>query len=303
MPIFTKVTMKRSEMYDKFLEIVANGGWEVFDVGSQGHVIHSMGTRGNTKMEFKVSPFIGGSPAYDIRTGEYASANFIYIKDFDKISKTWSNYGTGSSAGYNFTLPFYKGSYPNTTSYQQQVDRRTVVDVYFYVTKDVIIWYSVYPSYITTTSNAMFMIGIPQELFLEERTTGNYSGMVFVTNAGSQANVVTSLVSYNTPKNYLESDNIQSEITKVDSPLKELDADNQINMTDVIYGASAYGYRGRLGYFYITPASNMIDGDIIELNTPTGVEKYVRISLYFATNSYSQSFLPSANMAVALRIE
>lgn len=301
MPIFTKKSMLRGSMYDELLNLAANGGWEIFDVGNEGHVFHSMGVDGNSRMEFKLLPYmLAVSPTNDIRTSNYANPKLSLIRNFNKVTKLWDAYHGRT----DFSLNFFKSGGVSGTSYQDPLDPRTMVDVYYYITKDVIVWVTVLPNYVTTgTWNSFFIIGKPTESFLQERTVGNYSGMVVAQSGGALNNVAKSIACYDAPKNYMQLNDITAENVTVLEVSATPDLDGQFALGDILYSGANWGYRGRLKYFYTVQSPGSIDGDIITVDTGSGIEKYMKVSIFHSSTSFRHSLFPGLTYAIAIRIE
>lgn len=303
MPIFTKKTMRRADMYNELINFATAGGWEVTDLGVDGHIFHTMGIDGQSKMEFQLKPFVGNypnNPAYDVRTSNWPNPSLQFIKNWDKVARTYDRYNDY----YVYQIQFYKGGAPGQTTYQTALDANAMIDVWYMVTKDVIVWVSIIPTWVSASNvNSYFIIGKPTENFLEERTQGNYSAMLYATNSGSLINATSSIVSYSTPKNYIPVETLQSEPTKVMENLRTPDVDYQHALGDILYGSPAWGYRGRLKYFYTVFNEGSVDGDIFTIATPQGTEKYMKVSLAFVSNAWYHSSFPSALYAIAIRIE
>lgn len=303
MPIFTKKTVRRGDMYSTLIDLAVNGGWEVTDLGTDGHIFHTMGSDGNTKMEFQLKPFPANglnNTLYDIRTSGWANPTFYFIKNWNKVAKTYDRYNDY----YPFALTFYRGGAPGTMSYHTQLDPNTMIDVWYLITKDVIVWVSVIPTWVSAANNnSFFIIGKPTENFLEEKTTGNFSGMVHLANSGTLINSASGVTSYSTPKNYLPIDALQTETSKVLDNFRTPDVDFQHALGDILYGSTLWGYRGRIKYFYTVANDGSIDGDIFTIDTPNGTEKYMKVSMYYGGSVWYHSVFPSAAYAIAIRIE
>lgn len=300
MPIFTKGTCKKGDLFLTLIDIMLNAGWQRLNPSSNtSYLMYSDGTDGQSHMYIELFPYDGynviGNPTYDIRngSGQCSDAMFRFVKNYDATTGTW-DYQCN-----HMTLPFFPGRYPNASfnnarSYRNDFD----IDYYYYATKDVIC-FVVVPFKYTQLQNLVFVFGKPTESFMQEKTTKEYSGFMFATSGTLLSGAPKKVLVFERAKSFIDNLSAYWEDVQAIIPPRAPDTDGIFGLSDMFYGISDQGMRGRLAYFYLLPSGGLLDGDIIVVNNNGQTEKYRYTQLGAA--AYGHSSFPTD--AIAIRIE
>jgi hypothetical protein len=300
MPIFTKGTCKKGDLFLTFIDIMINAGWQRLNPSSNtSYLMYSDGTDGQSKMYIEIWPYDGsnviGNAVYDIRngSGQYSDPIARLVKDYDSSTGTWnyqSNY---------FSMPFFPGRRISAASgYGRQWRNDFDIDYYYYATKDVVC-FVVVPFKYTGIGNQAFLLGKPSQSFMEEKTAKEYSGFIYATSGPTYDEANKKVLIFERPKSYIDNLSAYDEYVYSVVPPRSPDMDGAFGLTDMFFGRTDEGMRGRLSYFYFLNKGNLLDGDIIVVNNGSQVEKYRYTELGDPYN-YATSF---PTYAIAIRIE
>ncbi|MGN4752766.1 hypothetical protein [Bacillus cereus group sp. MYBK220-1] len=300
--IFTKGTCKRFELFDTFIQVALNAGWrlrEGADLTNRLVEIYTDGYNGDKHLAVQLNAFDGDwNESYDCRKTDYADAT---MKMGVMTSPT-----TFYSVDAFDTFCFFPGRQYDSNNYTgaRKYNRLWEMEYFYYADKEVII-FLVKPFRYTGLGNTLIYLGFPEQSFIEESKRNEhkpYSGAVYANSghSGRYTGQNKCKVSDN-PKNLLEVENaitIAQSTMSIISPLSP-NVDNKFVLSEVFYGDSNTGTRGRLGRVYFLQPGGMLDGDIIHIEVNNEIQKYRYTTLGSPNNNYT-SF---PTQAVALRIE
>ncbi|MGK8833268.1 hypothetical protein ACRS8Y_25865 [Bacillus paranthracis] len=301
--IFTKGTCKRFELFDTFVQVVLNGGWKLRDgVSLTDNTIdlYTDGFNGDKHLAIQVNCLDSNYSGHNIRTTQYANGSIRLGTLKNDKKEFFTNDGFAS-------LSFFPGrnySTENNSSYSTTIERLYDIEYYYYVDQEVIV-FVVVPFRYTNLGNTVMYIGFPEQSFVEESKRNElkpYSGAIYA-NSGYSGQ---SIGKYgcrvvDNPKNLLELSNGTTKAQSVQSIISPLspNIDNKFVLSELFYGGSDTGTRGRFGRIYFLQPGGMIDGDIIEIKANNEIQKYRYTSLGSASNDYT-SF---PTYATAIRVE
>lgn len=302
--IFTKVSIKRRDVFNKFIDAMVNAGWQIVNNNtSQKYVLYSTGNDGNKKIYLEIFPYDGsngiGNATYDMRS----PAATIYSSGLYRLGKSY-NPTTDVMDYYNATyrvLPFNSSrSSITTTSGGITVFGDYDVDMYYYADKERIMVFLNHWRY-TGYTNLFMMLGLPEESFLVE----DYS--VFPTNLFefgncNMANSNKAMIAEK-PKNVATKSNAfyQIDVQNLVVPLSP-NVDGEFVLSEFIFSLNTEGIRCRVGgvYSVLANTNRIMDGDTIVVTPEVGpVQKY-RFCDVPAMVNYSAFF---ANPTIAIRIQ
>jgi hypothetical protein len=306
--IFTKTSIKRKDIFEKFIQVMINGGWQLMNADtSQKYIMYSNGKAGDKKMYLEIWPYERidqlGNSTYDMRNKartSIASNGFMrWGKAYDVATDTMT-YVSGW-----VPLPFYNtrnwGSY---SAYEQWTIADYDLDFYYYVDKDRVMYFLKHWRY-TNYENHFHGFGLPSESFVLEDYTEFPTN--FISFGTSSMPARQQCWVSQKPKNYSPkaTDAYGLDNYYVVSPMTP-NFDEQYQLSEIMFGKSDEGHRFRLGGLYVVRQNDtkIIDGDLIIINRVdqlgnTTVEKY-RYCRYANSWDYRQSF---PFYAIAIRIE
>lgn len=283
--IFTKISLKRKDLFEKFIEVMVNGGWQLLNTDtSTKYVLFSDGISGDKHMYLEIYPFEGSdvinNATYDMRNKTRSSiadsALFRIGESYDSSTGSMSYYD-----GYK-VLPFIQNR-DNSISYSSiiWVDPNEDLDFYYYVDKDRVM-FLVNPSVYRYTgkSNHFFMLGLPEESYLEEDYSGFPSNFLILGSVNMPNNAISSYPKAwiaKRPKNYVpKSSSVYSiQSYSIISPMSP-NVDLKFPMSELLLGNGNEGLRCKVGGFYLVKPNSgeILDGDTIVVQTDNRVEKY-----------------------------
>ncbi|PED46823.1 MULTISPECIES: hypothetical protein [Bacillus] len=299
--IFTKGTCKKYELFDTFVQVALNGGWKLRDGTNLTDTTIDLYTNGYNEdkhLAIRINCLDGNYSGCNIRTTNYSDGSIV-------MGAIEQNGNFTTQEGFN-TLCFFPGrSYSDfSTSGARSYDRLFDMEYYYYVDKEVIV-FLVTPFRYTNLGNTLIFIGFPEESFVEESRKEEkkpYSGAIYANSghSGSDTGQYSARIT-ETPKNLLplptRTTMAQRTLSLV-SPLSP-NVDNKFVLSEIFYGDSNTGLRGRFGRIYLLSPGGMLDGDIIEIKVENKIQKYRYTALGGASNNYT-SFITNA---VAIRVE
>ncbi|VXC86345.1 conserved hypothetical protein [Bacillus mycoides] len=301
--IFTKGTCKRFELFDTFVQVVLNGGWKLRDgVSLTDNTIdlYTDGFNGDKHLAIQVNCLDSNYSGHNIRTTQFANGSIRLGTLKNDKKEFFTNDGFAS-------LSFFSGrnySTDNNNSYSTSIERLYDIEYYYYVDQEVIV-FIVVPFRYTNLGNTVMFIGFPEQSFVEEsRKEENkpYSGAIYANSgfSGTDIGQYSARIT-ETPKNLLPLPNrttMAQRTLSLVSPLSP-NVDNKFVLSEIFYGDSNTGLRGRFGRIYLLSPGGMLDGDIIEIKVENKIQKYRYTALGGASNNYT-SFV---TYAVAIRVE
>ncbi|EJR57243.1 MULTISPECIES: hypothetical protein [Bacillus cereus group] len=301
--IFTKGTCKKFELFDIFVQVALNGGWKLKEgsnLTDDQICLYTDGYNGDKHMAVHLTCYDSNYSPYNIRTTDYTDGSM-------RMGTMQSNNTVFYSQDGMSSFCFFPGRTANqdtNTSYARQYNKLFDMEYYYYVDKEVII-FLVVPFKYTGLGNGLIFLGFPEQSFVEESKRNenkSYSGAVYA-NSGYCGNVIGSyrLRVADNPKNLLEvpgKNTIAQGTYSLVSPLSP-NIDKKFVLSEVFYGDSTTGMRGRLGKIYLLQQGGILDGDIIEIKVNNEIQKYRYTVLGGASSNYT-SFVTNA---AAIRVE
>lgn len=275
--IFTEGTCKKKDLFNTLIAAFQAGGWTVLNPGGTDYVdLYSDGTDGNKKMWFRFYPYDGTlepSSSYDIRTTNYTDCGFRFGAGYRG--------GTMQFVGTRTEIWSFMSGRNNSfsTTYARGYDKEWDMRYWYYCDKDRMIWITQPFEYTGYKKYAVFnFLGVPEELYMQEYTDPFFSGAVFATSSCSYAPNRMRIAER--PASIIKDNNGSSFVETMSMvPTKSPNAEGIFQLSEVYFGKSDEGIRGKLGGFYVIPTSNILDGDIIEVQSEGEIHRYRYIYL------------------------
>lgn len=265
-------------MFTKLLEIFIEGGWTILTpnpLTSPYVNIHSTGISGDKHMYIRLKPFDGntGLATYDIRTTDYTDFQLDFGSAYNAATDTIT--AIGRTEIFNF-IGARNDSLSN--GYARLYSKEWFMRYWYYVDKDRLMFISqpgaLFPDAIQKYATFTFL-GIPEEMYLKEHLLPVYMGAVLVkthTAMGANKARILERPAILPRENTNATTNIYAASAGIVSP----NVEGVVELTDAFIGDPREGTRGKLGGFYVCPTGvNLLDGDTVELVTPTGTHTYL----------------------------
>jgi hypothetical protein len=298
-PILQSALMTKGEVYDFLISEMIAAGWEdiASNPGVEGNVMHSTGEAGDKDIYVQIRPIIGNSPttaitpATDWRSSAVSGIGIRLLPDY-----TPGDPGVSGTASKNVNL--IVGHMFKTSMAVTVAD----VPVYYYVDKDIAIFYIRVPDTLTpaTYIGGLIAFGLPKD-GIGDRDAQRDTFLVITTAAaatGSQtANTVNVL---NNPAGAGDNAAIINETAYINHPPLSIDFKGRYLPVAVFYGDATYGYRGMLPGIFVLNANiinSIVEGDILN-DLETGYKYKV-----FEAPGLAVSALGATNLIACSRIE
>lgn len=278
--IFTKESIKRRDLFEKLIQVMVNGGWQLLNADtSKKYIMFSEGTSGDKKMYLELLPYDGviqsdrdmrnkrdqliasnglmrWGNAYNPVTDTMTYLNTSYIPlPFDN-NRAWSNFKGVSRTNSDYDLDFY-----------------------YYVDKDRVMYFLKHGGY-TNYPNLFHMFGLPEESYIEEDYTGFPTNFISLGTGGMPSSQQCYIASR--PLNFLPKGATRYEMNNYSTlPPMSPNADSEFPLSEILFGRSDEGLRFRVGGFYVVKPNSkyILDGDLIvatekKADGTTEIQKY-----------------------------
>lgn len=307
MPIFTKGSCLRHQMYDTLITIAKNAGWVEHkrpNFNYEHSVLTSVGESGNEKLEFEIMPYDANAAAYwnssYIIKGETSTCS----RGIFRFTSSSADFSTVNVASPYYVLPFvYNNSVSAnspSSSYRLLTDANFKFNYYYFANKDVICIFFDPEAYTGIAAGTFIMIGKPSDSYLQERgAEGRITSNLMYAVSNSADGGDSYIQVADTPKVFPPSSSLGYKLSTQNlNVYLSPNVDGKFSLVDVFAGTTGEGIRGRLGHFYVTlPSSRIVSGDTVTVTTPTGTEKYIILNTNRVNNSFGSYYY------VLLRIE
>jgi len=253
--MFTQGTCLKKELYGKIKELMIGAGWENIssDPTNDFDVMYSTGEAGDKKLVVQMrATAINGLNS--IEDTNFATASLRLIGSYTP--------GTAGKAGtVDRTSETWRALAIAPIATTATVDKETQVIYRYDVNKNRIIFNIEYPLALNL-STTTFYIGIPDDTYCSEP---NSRGLLFVTSTsapGALSVLVTDSAGEVAPVTTATSRSVLCQL----SP-KNPNSAGSYTLSEIFYGDSSEGIRGKLSGIYALPTQNVLTGDIIVQGT------------------------------------
>lgn len=246
--MFNTGTCLKYELYDKIKGLLLGAGWNnVSSNASDFDVMTSTGMSGDKNLVFQMRP-TGTSNTNSVITTDYSTFTIRLIAGYVPSA-------TGTAGTVERPTEAWRTITIGATAPTSTIDKNTTVTYRYDVNKNRIIIVVEYPPAINIAPST-FYIGIPDETYCSEpRSRGllfmassyGQSGVLITDNAGELASVTTCV-----------NRNIYCQLTP-----KNPNSAGNYTMSEIFYGDTSEGTRGKLGGVFALPNQNIQHGDII----------------------------------------
>jgi hypothetical protein len=298
-PILQSAVMNKGEVYNFLIDQMIAAGWE--DLASnptvEGNVMHSTGTDGNKDIYVNIRPTSVTAPATAITTAT------------DWRTSTSVGVGARLMPDYTPGTQGVNGTTSKAVNFIVGAMFRTVMDiavaavpVYYYVNKELVIFYIRVPDTLslTTYAGGLITFGLPQD-DIGDRNPQRDAFLILTTGtAASGSQTANTINVINTPPGAADTAAILNETLYINQPPLSIDFKNRYLPVLVLYGDAVYGYRGILpGIFVLNPniINSIVEGDILN-DLETGYKYRV-----MEMPGLNVSSLGSTNLITCSRVE
>ncbi|PFN92082.1 hypothetical protein COJ67_02920 [Bacillus thuringiensis] len=302
--IFKRFTPLKKDIFNLVINEMLRVGWKQINEGKSTsndvYVMYSNGNDGKKNIYIELIPYDGRnmeeSPKkidFDVRSTIYSDAFFKFCYGYDKEK------GRGTSSDQSWPTSWFRGRNYNDgfASNGPQIAIDTEIEFYLFVDKEKFITCTI-PPVSTRLAPAVTYIGALGGLMLEEKHEPYTRALVWYASAWS-GNYSTSNngLTFNRPKGSNDttmSQSYRSTWLQIPTGLNP-NIDNTFLLSPFYILSDSYGVRGKLEGIYQTSNSQIVNGDILEIERNNEIRKYKYIN---ATGSYGS--LPAS---LAFRIE
>lgn len=285
MTLFKTKTAIKSELYGKLKEALIEGGWQNISSNptTDFDVFRSIGESGDKNLVFQIRP-LGGTAAVgtnSIETTDYGLGGIRLIGGYTPGASGVSGTFERSLAQEPWrVLPFLTG----TTS--TVLDKNTPVTYRYSVNKNRIIFIIEYPP-ATNIAPVTFYIGIPDEMYCSEPRSRGLLYVVSSNGIATQSVLITDNAGELASLTSSKSQGILCQLAP-----KNPNSAGNFTLSEIFFGDSFEGVRGKLTGLFALPTQNVANGDIIV----QGSQEY----LVVVNGSSSTDMFPSRALAVPL---
>ncbi|ANB66142.1 hypothetical protein GFC29_3817 (plasmid) [Anoxybacillus sp. B7M1] len=260
--IFATEQVAKKDFYNWLLNKMIGAGWRNISSNptSDGDVLQSIGEDGTRNLILNLRPgnTTGntGQGSNPITTTDYNVMSYRLLNDY-----TPGTAGTSGTSSRALASTAWETFYviPTTTT----IPKDTILTVRYHVNKNRIILLIETPAAVGV-SPILYYIGLPDEFYCSEPnsrglligSTGynKYSGAVHISDTvGELASIGTTAGTSNTTYQTLAPKNPNSA--------------GKYIISDIFYGDSTIGFRGKLTGLFALPNQNVLNGDIIKIDT------------------------------------
>ena len=325
--IFKKGTCLRRDLFDTFVSVFTEAGWEILeDEGKDKDyrvVLHSSGSLGNTNLYLALYYYAGtdrlGTPSYNIKTSNSVDGLFKWIKDWDYEKKEEKSiYGNWNR------LSFFHRNGNVTASGELTLTDKLPMEYYYYADLDRIIFITISDKIILEQDKPGYsnyptvnFFGIPQETYVEEKLQPSYSCAIHASTSTSYTGLNYSFFTCNKPRKLLDKHGYENSFNYFvcyPSPGDGGAANGPIIFWDLYITEPDVGLRAKLGFLQcFRPNSKVItdgrSGDTIEVETEEGIEVYFPFYTNYANWSSNSGYVVNSSFGggsisyLAIRIE
>lgn len=257
--IFQSGTCQKKELYDLIINKLKDAGWT--DISSKPDtdfvVLTSAGNTGDKQLILNLRPLPAAATA----------ANNVTTSDFCQMSYRLEDAYTPGAAGVAgiFGRPSLAWSdlYIAPVAASGKLALDTVVNYKVYADLSKIILVVEYPPAVSMSPILIYM-GLPDTLYMPQ--AGNSGTLVAVTNTAITA---TNVQVCNTPDGIGNVTAPYALPTQTLLALKNPNNANKYMVSDVYYGSTTEGVRGKLDGIYCMPNQNIQTGDNVIINAKT----------------------------------
>jgi hypothetical protein len=285
--IFSTEQVAKKDFYNWFLNKMIEAGWRNISSkpDTDGDVLQSTGEDGNRNLILNVRPGntngytgIGSNP---ITTTDYNVMSYRLLNDY-----TPGAAGTSGTSSRPLASRAWEPFYVVPTS--AQVPKDTMLTVRYNVNKNRMIMLIETPSAVGVAP-ILYYIGLPDETYCSEPNSrgllvaatayNKYSGSVHISDTvGELASIgATAGISNNTYQTLAP---------------KNPNASGKYVISDIFYGDSTIGFRGKLTGVFALPNQNVLNGDIIKIDTKQ----------YYVAVCQSAGYNAFGSLALAIQI-
>ncbi|MGD2351927.1 MULTISPECIES: hypothetical protein [Bacillus subtilis group] len=255
--LFQTGTATKTELYGVMKNLLLQAGW--INVSSNPatdyDVFKSTGETGDKELVFQTRPYYGTSTA---GVNNIESTDFHYggIRLIGGYTPSGTS-GTSGTFDRTLTNEGWKNLPFACTVTTQSFDKNTPVTYRYSVNKNRLIFVTEYPPALNTPP-CMFYIGIPDETYCSEPKS---RGLLYLT---SCQGVVTSSVYITDNAGEVASQlSSKSMGTLCQLAPKNPNSAGNFTLSEIFYGDSSEGVRGKLTGIFALPTQNIANGDII----------------------------------------
>lgn len=258
--IFQSKTCLKSEIYNTIKEIMIAAGWQniTSSYASDSDVMYSTGEDDTQDLAL----YVNIKPS---RTSD--EANSIELTDYNVASyrfpEAYTPGDVGSPGTFTRTISSEPWKYMYIAPTASTISKSVTVTIKYHCNKNRIIFAIIYPD-ASGIAPMITYIGIPDEIYVN--TTGS-KDMLFATSSGgvSNSSVQISDDVMSMPRRAYSS----ARNTYVQLPPKQVNADGKVIMSEIFYGSTSEGLRGKLtGIYAISPSATVLNsGNIITIGS------------------------------------
>ncbi|PEK46038.1 hypothetical protein COF80_02605 [Bacillus toyonensis] len=302
--IFKRFTPLKKDIFNLVINEMLRVGWKQLNEGkptaNDVYVMYSNGNDGKKNIYIELIPYDGRYMEVNTQRLNYDVRSTVYSDAFYKFCNGYNNdTGRGITPDESWPTSWFRGrNYSDRfTSTGPKIAIDTEIEFYLFVDKEKIITCTIPPVSVRTGS-AVTYIGVLGGLMLEEKHEPYTRALVSYASAWSgNYTTVNQGLTFNRPKGSNEtatSQSYRSSWLQIPTGLNP-NIDGTFLLLPFYIMSDSYGVRGKLEGIYRTSETNIVSGDILEIEANGKIQKYKYVN---AVGSYGS--LPAP---LAFRIE
>lgn len=309
--IFSKVaSVKKKDLMPTLVNLMITAGWQRLNTGhastgASRYIMKSNGKTGDKPIYFELLPYDGnnviGNATYDIRTTDYTDGQFRMGSGYDPTTGMLTGPFSTTLSSQVFSLIGGRASGSDNNANGRLLNKDYECDLYYYIDLDFVV-IAVCPLVYTGMQNCMTFFGIPEKEYLDEVKTPVYSNIIYGT-SGLMTEGAQAIKVLERPKSFARNNAGYNLVSQALIPALSPNVDGNFQLSDIYYGKSDEGIRGRIGNgFYVIPHSGIVDGDIIQVVVGGVTQQYRFVKLPVASSNWTSLPVITANIGISVAI-
>ncbi|PHD55899.1 hypothetical protein COF61_27435 [Bacillus toyonensis] len=281
--IFKRFTPLKKDIFNLVINEMLRVGWKQLNEGkptaNDVYVMYSNGNDGKKNIYIELIPYDGRYMEVNTQRLNYDVRSTVYSDAFYKFCNGYNNdTGRGITPDESWPTSWFRGrSYSDGfTSTGPKIAIDTEIEFYLFVDKEKIISCTI-PPVSVRTGPAVTYIGVLGGLMLEEKHEPYTRALVSYTSAWSgNYTTVNQGLTFNRPKGSNEtatSQSYRSSWLQIPTGLNP-NIDGTFLLLLFYIMSDSYGVRGKLEGIYRTSETNIVSGDILEIEANGKIQKY-----------------------------